>query len=275
MLRILDLFSGIGGFSLGMERTGGFKTIAFCESDPYATRVLAKHWPDVPVYPDIRQFTARDLERDGIGHPDVITGGFPCQDISAAGRGAGLSGSRSGLWYEMFRIIEEVHPEWVVVENAPVLRSRGLDVLLGQFASIGYDAEWHCIPAAAVGAWHKRDRIWIVGHPQSDGRRERRARRSDSTTAREQIAERPLSPADPYGPRLEIKFDGHAGQQQAIVGTHGWSVEPDVVRVVHGLPQRVDRIACLGNSIVPQIATLIGHAILAAEASANDRYVKG
>jgi DNA (cytosine-5)-methyltransferase 1 len=165
MLKVLDLFSGIGGFCLGLERTGGFKTVAFCEIEPYPRKVLAKHWPEVPCYHDIRELTAERLTADGIG-VDVICGGFPCQDISTAGKGAGLAGERSGLWSEFARLIGELRPQYAIVENVSALLSRGLADVLGDLATLGFDAEWHCIPASAVGAPHRRDRIWIVAHPR-------------------------------------------------------------------------------------------------------------
>ncbi len=129
MLRVLDLFSGIGGFSLGLERTGGFKTVAFCEIESFPRKVLAKHWPEVPIYEDVRQLTVERLATDGIS-VDVICGGFPCQDISVAGKGAGLAGERSGLWSEFARLIGEIRPRYAIVENVAALLSRGLgDVL--------------------------------------------------------------------------------------------------------------------------------------------------
>lgn len=162
MMHLLDLFSGIGGFSLGLERSGAFKTVAFCEIEPYCQKVLAKHWPQVPIYDDVRTITADRLASDGIA-VDAICGGFPCQDISCAGKGAGLEGERSGLWFEYARIIGELRPRYVIVENVSALLSRGLDRVLGTLASLGYDAEWHCIPASAIGAPHRRDRVWIIG----------------------------------------------------------------------------------------------------------------
>ena len=150
-LRLLDLFSGIGGFSLGLERSGGFKTVAFCEIEPFCRRVLAKYWPDVPCYDDIRTLTAERLAADGVG-VDAVCGGFPCQDISVAGKGAGIAGERSGLWREYARIIGELRPRFVIVENVAALLGRGLGDVLGDLAALGYDAEWHCIPASAVGA---------------------------------------------------------------------------------------------------------------------------
>ena len=161
-MNILDLFSGIGGFSLGLERAG-MRTVAFCEIDLHARKVLNKHWSDVPVFTDVSTLTKDDLNEQ----IDVIAGGFPCQDISTAGQGAGLAGSRSGLWYEFHRLVNEIRPRYAIIENVSVLRSRGLDQVLWSLAEIGYDAEWHCIPASALGAPHRRDRIWIVAYPTS------------------------------------------------------------------------------------------------------------
>lgn len=172
-MTLLDLFSGIGGFSLGLERAG-FRTVAFCEIDPWCRRVLAKHWPKVPIYDDVRTVDAARLRADGIERIDAICGGFPCQDISLAGKGAGLDGERSGLWREYARIIGDVRPRHAIVENVGAIRGRGLLAVLADLAALGYDAEWHSIPAAAVGAPHLRDRVWIVAtdtNAASEGRR--------------------------------------------------------------------------------------------------------
>jgi DNA (cytosine-5)-methyltransferase 1 len=176
-LRVLDLFSGIGGFSLGLERAkhesgpyNGFETVAFCEIEAFPRKVLAKHWPDVPCYDDVRTLTDERLAADGIA-VDVICGGFPCQDISTAGSGAGLAGERSGLWSEIARLVGELAPRFVIVENVAALLSRGLGDVLGDLAALGYDAEWHCIPASSIGALHRRDRVWIVAYPRNDGHR--------------------------------------------------------------------------------------------------------
>ena len=177
-LRLLDLFSGIGGFSLGLERSGGFETVAFCEIEDFPRRVLAKHWPKVPCYYDIRELTADRLAADGIA-VDAICGGFPCQDISNAGKQAGIEGERSGLWSEYARLIGELRPRVVFVENVSALLGRGLDRVLRDLAALGYDAVWDCIPASAVGAPHRRDRLWLVAYASSDGRQGRTERHQD------------------------------------------------------------------------------------------------
>lgn len=165
---LLDLFSGIGGFSLGLERAG-FKTVAFCEIEDFPRQVLAHHWPGVPIYDDVRNLDAARLRADGITCIDAICGGFPCQDISVAGKGAGLDGERSGLWREFARLVGELRPGFVFVENVGALRARGLASVLGDFAALGYDAQWHVVPAAAVGAPHLRERVWIVAADANRG----------------------------------------------------------------------------------------------------------
>lgn len=274
MFKLLDLFSGIGGFSLGLERSGAFETVAFCEIEPYCQKVLAKHWPKVPIYDDVRTITADQLAADGIA-VDAICGGFPCQDISTAGKGAGLEGERSGLWYEYARIIGEVRPRYVIVENVSALLVRGLDRVLGTLAALGYDAEWHCIPASSIGAPHRRDRVWIVAYAnEAHGKRERLSSRIQSSNARIRLSD------------IEASFvadtmrGGRQGQRQSeqseytetlinretIKSEYGrfaylWAVEPDVGRVVDGLPNRSHRLRALGNAVVPQIPELIGRAI--------------
>ena len=157
-MRVGSLFAGIGGFDLGLERAG-FEIAWQVEIDPYCQRVLAKHWPHVQRYGDIRSVDWGTVEP-----VDVLCGGFPCQDISLAGKGAGLAGERSGLWFEYAKAIEALTPRYVIIENVAALRSRGLDQVLGSLAALGYDAEWHCVPAYAVGAPHRRDRVWIISY---------------------------------------------------------------------------------------------------------------
>ncbi len=155
-LTVGSLFSGIGGIDLGLERAG-MQVVFQVEVDPYARSVLNKHWPSVPRFRDVRSVSAWNLPPC-----DVLAGGFPCQDLSYAGKGAGITGARSGLWREFARLIRELRPRYVLVENVPALLGRGIDVVLGDLAACGYDAEWQCISAASVGAPHIRDRVWIV-----------------------------------------------------------------------------------------------------------------
>ena len=170
MYKVLDLFSGIGGFSLGLEWTKGFETVAFCEIDERARRVLSKHWPHTKQYTDIKELTYEKMQADGI-EPTVITGGFPCQDISTAGRQEGIIGERSSLWSEYARLIKDVRPTWAIIENVSALRSKGLTLVLQNLNEIGYNAEWHCIPCSAVGGLHRRDRIWIIAYPMANANR--------------------------------------------------------------------------------------------------------
>jgi DNA (cytosine-5)-methyltransferase 1 len=215
---------------------------------------------------------------------DIISGGFPCQDISVAGKGAGIAGSRSGLWSEMLRICSELRPRYVLVENVPALTFRGLGVVLGQLSEIGYDAEWQIISAADVGAPHLRKRIWIISYPNGGGQQECVQLDSDSSqdtadgnTCRKYIDGCGQDVADATQERME----GHGCAGDALLsqdgreaismcdgergGTGWWSVEPDVGRVAHGVPSRVDRLKCLGNAVVPHNAYLIGRLIVSAE----------
>lgn len=241
--RCLDLFSGIGGFSLGLEATGGFETVAFCEVDPFCRRVLARRWPKARIYDDVRSVDERRLVGDGLPVPDVICGGFPCQDISVAGRGVGIDGPRSGLWTEFARLVGDLRPRYAIVENVAAIASgRGLDRVLGDLTEVGYDAEWHLIPASAVGAPQERDRCWVVSYPQGtgqDGEREEGLVRG---------------PPSQLG-RLYRVGGGRLGT---------WDEpEPRLVRMADGLPEGLDdRLRCLGNAVVPRVVETIGNAIL-------------
>jgi DNA (cytosine-5)-methyltransferase 1 len=158
-LRLLDTFSGIGGFSLAARWLGGFETVQFVELDPFCRRILKKHWPDVPIHQDICNF------RPAAGFADVIVAGFPCQDISIAGKQRGIKeGTRSGLFYELMRVICLVGPKYIVLENVAAIVNGGLDAVLGALAEAGYDCEWACIKASDVGACHQRDRWWCVAY---------------------------------------------------------------------------------------------------------------
>jgi DNA (cytosine-5)-methyltransferase 1 len=268
-LRVLDLFSGIGGFSLGLERTGGFETVAFCEIEPFCRRVLAKHWPNVRQYEDVRTLTADTLARDGIA-VDVICGGFPCQDISLAGKGAGIEGERSGLWSEYARLVGELRPQFVIVENVAALLGRGLDRVLGDLAALGFDAEWHCIPAIYVGAPHRRDRLWLVANARSE------QHESDCPSIGRAPASK-LSHSDAdnrnrngWPGHVQMGWGWSASQiaSDSFADRNEWTSEPSLGRVAYGIPDRLERLAALGNAVVPQIPELIGRALLDARRNA-------
>jgi len=232
-LRAMDLFSGIGGFSYGFKKAGGFKTVAYCEIEPYCQAVLLARmrdgWLDTaPIHTDITKLDGKPWR----GRVDVITGGFPCQDISNAGKKAGIDGARSWLWREMGRIIREVRPRYIVVENTESLLERGAGRVFGDLAEGWIDAEWSVVSACSMGAPHLRERVFVVAHP-------------------------PL-----LGGRRERGWIGRSQTGDQERNLHQWGNEPPCPRVAHGLPNRVVRLAALGNSIVPQIAEWIGKRML-------------
>lgn len=249
-LRVLSLFAGIGGFDLGLERTGGFETVAFCEIDPAAQSTLKRHWQKVPIYDDVRSLTADRLARDGIGPIDVITGGFPCQDISIAGRKAGLEGARSGLWSEIVRLSGELRPNYVIVENVANLLTGPSEQpgawfgrVLGDLAELGFDAEWENIPASAVGAHFIGERVWIIAsRPAAGGLRWERC--WSPTVGEDQWGRDEFERLV----RLSIRDGVPAGK---------------FGRLSDGISSRVDHLRQFGNAVVPQIPELIGRAILA------------
>ena len=296
MLTFGELFAGIGGFSLGLERAG-MKCKWQVEIEPYARAVLKKHWPEVPKHDDVRTFPPQ-----GDYSVDLICGGFPCQDISLAGKGAGLAGARSGLWYEFARIIGDIRPRYVVVENVAALLNRGMGTVLGDLSSLGYDAEWHVVPASAVGAPHRRDRVWIVANarrehgdwrPSVSTPPDREKAQRDEAVNQSERCGALVANAEGISCRAglrkdDMQQDGHkpcnscgdvsnanraGGQQQRraepiraqqLAAECGgwWESEPDVGRVAHGVPSRVDRLRCLGNAVVPQVVEVIGRAIV-------------
>ena len=181
-MKVLDLFSGIGGFSYGLDKVG-FKTVAFCEMDKYCKLVLQKHWKGVKIYNDVKEITKERLEADGIEFPEIITGGFPCQPFSVAGKQKGTSDDRH-LWPEMFRIIKELKPRWVIGENVPgiinIQDGVVFETVCTNLESEGYEVQTFNIPASAVGAPHQRKRIWIVGHSKHDGSFTSKIKRGDN-----------------------------------------------------------------------------------------------
>ena len=358
-LKILDLFSGLGGFSLGLERTGHFETVAFCDNDKYSNLLLQKHWKGVKIYNDVKEITKEKLIADGVQLPDIITGGFPCQPFSVAGKQAGTDDDRH-LWPVMFRIIQELAPRWVIGENVKGLTNiqKGVvfETVCSDLEGAGYEVRAFNIPAAGVGAPHRRERIWIIAslvNANSDGSStttiggsvektsnddqegQNKTRESERTSGRkrnenmensrrslrswsffgreneneirERYADQHQRPgstsesnvadaksfssdvgehrkhqtegnrqSETRGKSSEDVADASAGRrapQEREIQTRGngtehqgwWSSEPNVGRVANGVSGRVYRLRALGNSIVPQIATEIGYAIIKAE----------
>ena len=352
-LNHLDLFSGIGGFSLGLEATGYFETVAFCDFDPYCQKVLRKHWPWVTIYDDVKELNSEKLSANGHTKIDIITGGYPCQPFSIAGRKKGEQDPRH-VWPEMFRLVKELRPTWVIGENVSGHIKLGLDTVLENLESEGYSARTFSISASSVGANHQRERIWIVGNATGNGWNESKSNKtpesvigqskeggmlkpegasnvenSRRSSGREQSSgdkesfglwsfetsewstdtnqitgssERAKTMADTESERgrepghidkekrntkssatqsqscsadvadtnsergclretgsEDAKDVGQSSRGEETLGW--WDIEPNVGRVAHGIPKRVDRLKCLGNSVVPQIPFLIGLAI--------------
>jgi len=299
MLKTLDLFSGIGGFAVGLEATNFFKTTCFVEQEPYCKEVLRHHFPEVPILGDIKNVKRSDLPDPD---PDVILGGFPCQPFSSAGLQKAQSDSRH-LWPEMFRLIKECRPSWIIGENVIGIVKLGLDEVLTDLENEGYATRTFNIPACAVGAPHLRQRVWIIAH--SDSKRKSNGA-IDAQAQGELVAdpsisglqehgygqaedaiERSKDVADPQSKRHGRGSSKKCGNEQRIIlpkeqegGEMGreaegcgephrpdqwWESEPPVGRLAHGVPNRVSQIRALGNSIIPQIAKEIGNAIKTAE----------
>ena len=288
-LTTVDLFSGIGGFARGLEATGHFRTTCFVEQDPFCQAVLKHHWPDVPVLDDIihaRQFDFPD------SRPDLVCGGFPCQPFSQAGRQLAQNDPRH-LWPEMLRVIRELRPTWVVGENVVGRIKLGLDEVLADLEGEGYATRTFDIPAISVGAPHLRHRIWVIAHADSesepDGAFDGNARQRqlgfdfmahsngsgrDTQPLSSAISSKRQNHTDAYqsgqrrsgrivadSKRPRTGVEEHQGEWPANRPEEWWEFEPDVGRLVDGLPNRVSQLRALGNSIVPQIAQEIGQAI--------------
>ena len=345
-LNHLDLFSGIGGFSLGLEATGYFDTVAFCDFDPYCQKVLRKHWPWVTIYDDVKELNSERLSSNGHNKIDIITGGYPCQPFSIAGRQKGEQDPRH-VWPEMFRLVKELRPTWVIGENVSGHIKLGLDTVLENLESEGYSARAFSISASSIGANHQRERVWIIANSNDTGDRtsqssinqdrqetdqgwegltqfelsghskdmentrctqwpwsffgdqdedetgegyanqfERSGSTSESDVAdtesvssygredREHTEQRNTerqaggeSGNDAYtdserleGRRSECEL--RESQEEGQIGwSQWWQSEPNVGRVAHGVSKRVDRLKCLGNSLVPMIPYYIGMSI--------------
>ena len=266
----LALFAGAGGGILGGHLLG-WRTVCAVEWEPYPASVLCVRQnegllPAFPIWDDVQTFDGRPWR----GRVDVVSGGFPCQDISAAGKGAGIEGARSGMWGHMARIVREVGPRYVFVENSPMLTSRGLGRVLGDLAEMGYDARWGVLGAVDAGAPHKRDRIWIVAHSDlhehrtngrkeeeqggisSEHRPERCAWGIGGTSSDSEILA-DASVENVEGQRVSIRIQQ---ERSAASCSSWWATEPDVGRVAHGVAARVDRLKAIGNGQVSSVAAL-------------------
>ena len=307
-LRHLDLFSGIGGFSLGLESTGGFETVAFCDIEKYCLQVLEKRFPGVPRYTDIKELNYDKIKSDGLFPIDIITGGYPCQPFSVAGRKKGEEDPRH-LWPEMFRLVQELRPSWVIGENVSGHIKLGLDTVLKNLESEGYSARTFSISASSVGANHQRERVWIVAkrsrtNMKKTNSEQRGSRKSTSgktsengghqttwrgvrtfreynwtrviektkrssaadKTSRSSTREETLANTNSERGRsweTRHKDAKNVGQSsRSEEANNWWDIEPNVGRVAHGVPKRVDRLKSLGNSLVPHIPYYIGLSIL-------------
>ena len=242
-------FTGIGGFDLGFERIG-IETKWQVEIDPFCQKVLAKHWPNVQRYKDIRECGKHNLEV-----VDIISGGFPCQDVSGCGRRVGIEGGRSGLWNELYRITSELQPRYLVVENVRGLMRRGFGKVIGDLSAIGYDAEWEMLPASAFGAPHIRERMWIIAYP-------RQKQWYDTSTS---------SIFEGYKESCGIEKIAYGYKYRMVpnipirVREDWWRTQSTMARSCHGIPDRLDRVGSCGNSVIPQITEWLGRRIIEAE----------
>ena len=316
MYPVLDLFSGIGGFSLGLRSASdAFYTSAFCEIDLYCQAVLKKHFKDVPVFEDIRELNEKKLKKVQAAEPFIITGGYPCQPFSTAGKRKG-EGDPRHLWPEMLRLVKELKPKYVLAENVHGHVRMGLDDVLNDLENENYTTGTFVIPATGVGANHQRKRVWIIAYTGSfnkgsaaqseqssnniGGRRSRTHSRSKEEMSSD-VADSKLEGleglseqgatisrqnkrtqfrnessgadvADSNSKRFQeqrrsksVQETGKKSKCESGYGRGNWDFEPNVGRVVDGLPFRVDRLKAIGNSIVPQIAEIIGKAIITQE----------
>ena len=273
-LNVLDLFSGIGGFSVGLEATGKFKTIGFCEQDKFCQKVLRKHWSDVPIYEDIKKLDARKIKAD------VVVGGFPCQSISIAGKQKGKDDDRY-LFPEMLRVIKEVQPRWIIGENVQNLTNISdgeiLQGIYNDLESQGYEIQTFNISASSQGAWHKRSRVWIVASNTNSrlsiGENEKIQTRGITFN---NGSSADVSDSNNIRTQIQTQREHTSIKMLRITSKESWwQIKSKLCGVPDGVqyelyPDRANRIKALGNAIVPQIATEIGKAIIAAEEEINE-----
>lgn len=246
----LDLFSGIGGISLALREW--VRPIAYCEIDPYCqgvllSRMLSRHLSKAPIWDDVRTIDSKQVPFA----IDIIYGGFPCQDISIAGRGKGLAGERSGLFYEIVRLCSEIKPRFIFLENVPAITSRGGTDVVREITALGYDCRWCIISAASVGALHKRERWFLLAHASGKSA-DRHTERAKSTYSLPRNSSEIVS--NPKCKRSQGRIDSGKQEISKSRDSYWWEIEPSVGRMADGIPNRVDRLRALGNAVVPQQA---------------------
>lgn len=273
MIKFIELFAGIGGFRLGLEPLG-WKCVWANEIDPYACKVYRKNFGDKELY----EGDIKDVDPKIIPEFDMLTAGFPCQDISNAGKREGIQeGNRSGLWFEIVRIIRSRSPRWVFLENVAALTNRGLDIVLRDLSESGYNAQWDCIPASAVGAPHRRDRVWIIAHNHSiryfhGESKEQSAERREHALGDADTSTKKNHDTDNRSKRIQGLFKKPIQRVkefswcQDTRGIEDYFNRPDIPYPLFWgkndeLPNWVDRIKCLGNSVVPAVVTHVGRCI--------------
>lgn len=270
MLSIGSLFSGIGGLELGLEWAGLGPVRWQCEIDPFCRAVLAKHWPNTKRFEDVTR--PRDYPK-----VDLICGGFPCQDVSSAGRRRGLGGERSSLWWHFARVVEQVRPHFVVVENVTSGKVRWLPHVRHQMHLLGYETQALGIAARDVGAPHRRERVFVVANASRVLLRKQPGWRSGSNRTDQAVVGgdgRKGSMADSIGEGSQGLLDTKpllADRGGRVQGRDDWATEPNVGRVAHGVSNRVDRLRALGNAVVPQCAEIAGHVIMTMLPSSEDK----
>ena len=288
-MRVLDLFSGIGGFSLGLE-SAGMETVAFCEQNKFCQKILAQHWPTLPIHSDITELNGYEYR----GSVELVCGGFPCQPFSVAGKQLGAEDDRA-LWPEMLRVIREVAPRWVIGENVSGIIPMELDKVLSDLEGQGYTCWTFVLPACAIDAHHRRDRVWVVAHSDSNsksdvplnaetprqlvadpnnerresGKHEERPRLKERQLARSgqdvaDTASQRQQESGTFGDAISEKTEGKRKATEPFDGSQPclWKPEPNVGRVANGVPNRSHRLKALGNAVVPPLVAEIGRIVM-------------
>ena len=274
-MRHIDLCSGIGGFALGFEWAGLSRPVMFCDIEPWSRKILAKHWPDVPIEEDVKVLANEPKKIPAGGRNTILTAGYPCQPFSHAGKRLGTEDDRH-IWPYIREIVAQKRPDWCVFENVYGHVSMGLDTVLSDLEAEGYSSRTFIVPACGVDAAHRRDRLWIVAHATSGGlQKHGHGEPEDAVKQSQNVAypdsaqqQRGRFPSGIHKAHTELDSGGNKIRGQ---DAQFWKPEPNVGRVAHGIPRRVDRLKGLGNAIVPQIAMQIGLTIKQCQESSDEQ----